>query len=475
MCKQCGHEEPKWLGRCPGCGEWNSFKEMRVSPGGTLAGGRSGSRGSSGSLAGAGGYISRSRRGDSHAPSSDAPGVHQEGQGIHEPVSLAAVQKPAQARLASGIGELDRVLGGGLMEGSSVLIGGEPGIGKSTLMLQAAGAFQHAGQVLYVSGEEGAQQLKLRAERLGITNTAALLLFCNPQIEYIQDVLNQVQPRIIIIDSIQTLITQDIDSAPGTVNQMKLSVFALSEWARSHQAGVFFIAHVTKEGSIAGPKVIEHMVDAVILFEHSGSDIRFLRAQKNRFGSVDEVGLFTMGDQGLEELSDPSKVFLVERDTPLPPGVVAAPIFEGSRILVVEIQALTVPVQAGYGRVYSDKIDARRVSRIAAVLEKHAGIRLSDQDIYVNVSGGIRIQEVGVELPLALAIMSARTGQALSRQLAVAGEVSLAGELRPVSHYKQRVSAAKDLGFIHSIDPGAAKKVKTIQEAVKQALSIKKE
>ena len=425
VCSDCGHEEDRWMGRCMSCGEWNTLKEFRVSPSGGSTRGSNGGRSA----------------GSASAQSGDL-----------RPIGLGQITPPTQTRLTSGIGELDRVLGGGLMRGSSILISGEPGIGKSTLMLQAAASYQAAGTVLYVSGEEGGHHIKLRADRLGL-DAGEIQVLSNPRIEAILPALDEIAPSVIIIDSIQTLVTDEVDSSPGSVNQMKISVARISEWARIRNAGVFFVAHVTKEGAIAGPKLIEHMVDGVLMFEHSGGEVRFLRGLKNRFGSVDEVGLFHMSDSGLEELADPSSIFLVERTTPMPPGVVAAPIFEGSRILVVEIQALTVPAQGGYGRIYSDKIDARRISRICAVLEKHAGVRLSDQDVYVNVAGGMRIGEVGIELPTALAIMSARTGQALSRRLAVTGEVSLSGELRPVSHLRQRFTAAADLGFKHQIGP----------------------
>jgi len=461
MCTSCGHEEGRWLGRCPGCGEWNSLKEMKV---------QEDSEGGNPVLA-----LSKSARKTSRTgpEGKSRPTENTESQ-LQD---LSKVVPDAQSRFVSGIGELDRVLGGGIMASSSVLIGGEPGIGKSTLMLQAAGAFQTLGPVLYISGEEGAHPIKLRADRLGIIPSNIQVL-TTPQLEPILTALNQVMPRVVIVDSIQTLMTDLIDSAPGTINQMKMTVYGISEWARHHSAGVFFIAHVTKEGAIAGPKLIEHMVDAVLMFEHSGSEVRFLRASKNRFGSVDEIGLFIMEEKGLEELIDPSQVFLVERETPVPPGVVAAPIFEGSRILVVEIQALTIPAQVGYGRVYSDRIDGRRVSRICAVLEKHAGIRLSDQDVYINVAGGMKIAEVGVELPLALAIMSARTGQSLSRHLAVTGEVSLSGELRPVSHLRQRFVAAGELGFIHRLGPKVTDEarwtsVAHISEAIKKALEFR--
>lgn len=486
VCTGCGHEEFRWLGRCPSCGEWNSFKEMKIeqteSGNTVLALGRA-SRAAAGKARSAAGASSGAARGGAGAAdgsggraAGSAAGTAAGADEAFGPVPLSDVVPLETQRLDSGIGELDRVLGGGIMLGSSVLIGGEPGIGKSTLMLQAAGAYRKHARVLYVSGEETGAHLKLRAERLGI-DCGGIQVLTNPQLETILSSLAEADPGIVIVDSIQTLVTELLDSAPGTVNQMKMSVYAVSQWARQRGAGVFYIAHVTKDGVIAGPKLIEHMVDAVLMFEHSGSEMRFLRAVKNRFGSVDEIGLFTMAETGLEELKDPSRVFLGDRQTPVPAGVVAAPIFEGSRVLVVEIQALTVPAQGGYGRVYSDKMDTRRINRLCAVLEKHAGIRLSDQDVYLNVAGGMRIVDVGAELPAALAVMSARTGQPLNRFLAVAGEVSLSGELRPVAHMRQRFGAVADLGFTRFLGPRGNREtnagwqtVGTIGEAIRAAL-----
>jgi DNA repair protein RadA/Sms len=458
FCTSCGQEEGRWLGRCPGCGEWNTFKEMTIQD-------QSGTKNATG--------IIRQSAAKGKTNGSQRKSINSHEGSNQQPVLLGEAKGLEQLRFISGIGELDRVLGGGIMAGSSVLIGGEPGIGKSTLLLQAGAGYLKNHRVLYISGEEGAEHIKHRADRLGL-QADTMQVLTSPELERIMDALQTIQPEIVIIDSIQTLITQLLDSAPGTVNQMKLSVYGIAEWARNQGAGVFFIAHVTKEGEIAGPKTIEHMVDAVALFEHSGSEVRFLRCSKNRFGSVDEVGLFRMDADGLEELSDPSQVFLVHRDQPMPPGVIAAPTFEGSRILMVEIQALTIPSQAGFGRVYSDRIDARRVSRVCAVLEKHGGIRLHDQDVYVNVAGGMKITEVGAELPLALAILSAVTGKSMNRKLAVAGELSLSGELRPVSHLKQRFQAARELGFSYQIGPASKSaswtQVNTIREAIRQAL-----
>lgn len=356
------------------------------------------------------------------------------------------------ARLDAGIGEANRVLGGGIMKGSSVLLGGEPGIGKSTLMLQIAGAVKTKGRVLYVSGEESAGQVKLRADRLAVRRDGIEVL-CETDLDRVLTALNAVNPVLVIIDSIQTLVSQDLGAVPGTVNQLKFGCHEIITWAKERNASVFLVAHVTKEGTIAGPKVIEHMVDTVLYFDQSESDLRILRATKNRFGSVDEIGLFTMDERGLSQVRDPSMIFMVQRDGEMPAGVVVAPVYEGSRVLLVELQALVVVAKGGVSRVFSDRIDAGRVSRISAVLEKHLSLRFSDQDVYVNVAGGIRLNEVGVELPLAMALYSARTSVPVPAGTAAAGEITLAGEIRPIPHMARRVRAAHEMKLSSVIGP----------------------
>ncbi len=412
-CSACGRREPKWLGRCPECGEWNSFKESPVL--------------------------------DSRvSPRAKA------GQAQHLP--LAAVDPQEGKRSGTGIDELDRVLGGGMMRGQAILLGGEPGIGKSTLMLQALALAKTSGRALYISGEESAGQIKLRADRLGLAREG-LELFCGSDLSQALTALEAVKPSIIVVDSVQTLHAEEAGQVPGTVNQMKFCAMELVDWAKARGAAIFLVAHVTKEGTIAGPKALEHLVDTVLYFEQTDSDLRFLRATKNRFGSTDELGIFRMGAEGLREVGDPSELFLVRREGQLPPGVCVAPVYEGSRVLLVEIQALTVPAKSGFSRVYSDKIDSQRVARTAAVLEKQTGLHFSDQDIYVNVAGGMRLSEVGVELALACALYSARSGKALPAQTAVCGELSLAGEVRPLSHMKKRLRACENLGFSRLLGP----------------------
>jgi len=428
ICSSCGREEPKWLGRCPECGEWNTLVETQLSAKG--ASGRGGVGGGSG-------------RG---LPPQSLP--------------LSSVDPLEGTRIKSGIAELDRALGGGIMKRSAILVGGEPGIGKSTLLLQAAAAAETKGRVLYVSGEESAGQVKMRAGRLGISGDR-IEIFCSGNLEDIQTVIQTVKPVLVIIDSAQTLFSTESGSTPGTVNQMKYCCWELVSWVKEHDAALFFTAHVTKDGVISGPKSLEHMVDTVLYFEDSAQaandgDTRFLRAAKNRFGSVDEIGIFTMGEKGLSTVEDPSLLFLVRREGALPPGIATAAVLEGSRTLLVEIQALTVPAKGSMSRVFSDRIDSARVSRVAAVIEKHLGLRLSDQDLYINVAGGIRITEVGVELALACALYSARTGIPAPAKTAIAGELSLAGEVRPLRRLPGRVRTAGNLGFTEFLAPIAS-------------------
>jgi DNA repair protein RadA/Sms len=428
-CSSCGREESKWLGRCPECGEWNTLVETSVKN-------------------------EKSRSASASFPAQTIP--------------LAAVDPIEGSRISSGIGELDRVLGGGVMKRSAVLIGGEPGIGKSTLLLQTAAAAQTKGRILYVSGEESAGQLRLRADRLGLSADKSKMerieIFCSGNLEEIEAVLDKVKPVLVFIDSAQTLFSADAGSVSGTVNQMKFCSYELISWVKEHDAALFLTAHVTKEGLISGPKTLEHMVDTVLYFEQndktsglSGTvDCRFLRAAKNRFGSVDEMGIFTMGEQGLSPVEDAGRLFLVRREGDLPAGVATAAVLEGTRTILVEIQALTIPAKGSISRVFSDKIDSGRVSRVSAALEKHLGLRLSDHDLYVNAAGGIRTADVGVELALACALYSARTGLALPANLAIAGELSLTGEIRPIRRLAARVKTSINLGFTSFLGPAAA-------------------
>ncbi len=409
-CKGCGHEEPKWLGRCPACGAWNSFAEV--------------------------------------ADAAPAPAADK---GRHT-VPLSAIENRDGMRMDSGIGEMNRVLGGGIMRGSSVLVGGEPGIGKSTLMLQAAARLVSPGRVVYVSGEESPGQIRMRADRVGAVSDRIEVL-AETELTAVMQALELSKPVLVIVDSIQTLYTREVNAMPGSVNQIKACTKEIVDWGRDRGAAVFLVAHLTKEGIIAGPKLVEHMVDTVVSFEQASAEVRTLQAVKNRFGSVDELGFFRMTEEGLAEVEDAGSLFLIHREGEQPAGVAVAPVFEGSRVLLVEIQSLVVPAKSGVSRIYSDRIDAGRVARVAAVLEKHLGLHLAEHDIYVNVAGGIRIAEVGVELPIGLALYSARVGIPLPSRLAVVGEVSLTGEVRPVPGLDKRVRAARELGFDRVIGP----------------------
>ena len=419
-CTSCGYTQPRWLGRCPECGDWNSLVEH---------------------------VADQESRIPSFAWVSGSLSVRA------KPVPLASVNPLEGTRISTGIPEFDRVLGGGAMKRSAVLIGGEPGIGKSTLLLQTAAqlaASKAAGPVLYVSGEESAAQIRARADRLGLTDSVkggGLDLLCTTHLADIEDAMNTMTPGFVVIDSIQTVYSPDAGIVPGTVNQLKYCANELIGWVKERDSVLVITAHVTKEGAIAGPKSLEHMVDAVISFERNQEQVRFLRAQKNRFGSVDELGIFAMTETGLIPVEDPSTLFITRRSGQLPAGVASVPVFEGSRVFLVEIQALTVPAKASITRVYSDKIDSARVSRVAAVLEKRAGLRFSDQDIYINVAGGVRLTESAIDGALAAALYSARTDLPLPENAAVVGELSLAGEIRPVNRIKQRSKAASGLGY----------------------------
>jgi len=440
-CAECGHESSRWLGRCPACNSWNSFKEKKEvrMP-----------------------AVMKSRH-----PDTDPQ--------VQAVMPMGEIDLKDAERIPSGFAEFDRVLGGGLVCGGSVLLGGEPGIGKSTLVSHCAAsvAARGKGPVLYANGEEAAAQVKMRWKRLGLHENDVHVV-ASGHMDLVRDAITTLKPCLVLIDSVQTLFDPAFDSPPGSIQQTKFCVYMLAEMCRQLGAALVFVAHVTKEGSIAGPKVLEHMVDTVLYFEASERELRFLRAQKNRFGASDELGIFTMDETGLHEVKDPAMLFVEQRSGAVPPGIVAAPVHEGSRVYLVELQALTVPGKAGLARTYSEKIDQRRISRLSAVLEKHAGIRFSDQDIYVHVAGGMRIQDTGSDLALALALHSARTGIPVPGGIAVFGELSLAGEVRSVSKLRKRAQAALDLGMKRLCGPATGEEmpaaytvVRTISEAVK--------
>lgn len=419
-CSKCGYTQARWLGRCPECGEWNTFEEVTIN------------------------------QDYSAAERSIAEKFVKEAHSV----PLDAIEANDAVRLSTGIAEFDRVLGGGAVKRSAILIGGEPGIGKSTLLLQAASASSSGSvkKVLYVSGEESGGQIRSRADRLNLP-LKNIELLCTCRLEDVERVLNKVNPVFVIIDSIQTMYSADAGAVPGTINQLKLCAHELVSWVKERDSVLFLTAHVTKDGNIAGPKVLEHLVDTVISFERTEDDVRFLRALKNRFGSVDELGIFSMDESGLKAIDDPSSLFITNRTGPLPAGSAAVPVCEGSRVFMVEIQALTVPAKGAVTRVFSDKIDSARVSRIAAVLEKRIGLQFSDQDIYVNVAGGIRLKEPAADLAIALALYSARANIPAQKEGAYIGELSLAGEIRSVKKLKQRIKTAQNMGFTKVVSP----------------------
>ena len=417
-CSNCGYSQPRWLGRCPECGEWNSLEEIIIDKNAITPAGR-------GSAA-----------------------VEKQ-----KPVKLSTIEAQSNGRLSTGITEFDRVLGGGATKRSAILLGGEPGIGKSTLLLQTAASIAKTeAAVLYISGEESAAQIKERADRLEL-NCNGINILCTSRLEDSLDALDSLNPVFVRIDSIQTIYSAEAGIIPGTVNQLKYCANEFISWVKERDCVLIMTAHVTKEGTIAGPKSLEHMVDTVISFERNADDIRFLHAQKNRFGSVDEIGIFSMSEKGLEAVVNPASLFLTKRQENQPAGVACVPVFEGSRVFLVEIQALTVPAKASVSRIYSEKIDSGRVARVAAVIEKRCGLCFSDQDIYVNVAGGIKLSESAIDAALAAALYSARTDIAVKNGTAIFGELSLAGEIRPVTKTKQRIKAAESLGFSQIISP----------------------
>ena len=433
-CTECGSAQSRWLGRCPQCGEWNTLEEAIYDP-------------------------------NSSSAAFGNPAAEK-----IKPVPLSNVSALENSRLKTGIMEFDRVLGGGAMRRSAVLIGGEPGIGKSTLLIQSCAEIQKTagGKILYVSGEESAGQIKSRADRLNLAADGIEIL-CTMRLEDIKDALLALAPVFVIIDSIQTVYSVEAGIVPGTVNQLKYCANELIAWVKERDAVLVMSAHVTKEGTISGPKSLEHMVDTVISFERNDDEVRFLRATKNRFGSVDELGIFAMTASGLEGVGDPSTMFITKRKGAVPSGIATSCVFEGSRAFLVEIQALTVPAKSGISRVYSEKIDSNRVARVAAVLEKKTRLKFSDQDLYVNVAGGVKLTESAIDAALAAALYSARTDIPIPENNLILGEMSLAGEIRPVPRLRQRIKTAHDLGFNQIIAPeneDGAVKISFVSEMV---------
>jgi DNA repair protein RadA/Sms len=422
VCQNCGGASSRWQGKCEACGEWNTLVEESDATGGVA-----------GRPAGPGRPGRKGRRFELEALTGD---THQ------------------APRLPSGLPELDRVTGGGFVRGSVLLMAGDPGIGKSTLLIQAAAALARSGhRAVYISGEEAVAQVRLRAERLGLAD-AKVELAAETSVEDIIATLSEGKvPRLVIIDSIQTMWTDIVESAPGTVTQVRGSAQALIRYAKKTGAAVILVGHVTKDGQIAGPRVVEHMVDAVLSFEGEGShQFRILRAVKNRFGPTDEIGVFEMTGAGLREVPNPSELFLSERDLGSPGTVVFAGI-EGTRPLLVEIQALVAPTSLGTPRRSVVGWDSSRLSMVLAVLEAHCGVKLGGHDVYLNVAGGLRIQEPAADLAAAAALVSSLAGASLPPEAVYFGEVSLSGAIRPVAQTAARLKEAAKLGFTRAFAP----------------------
>lgn len=434
-CTSCGAKSPSWIGKCPICDSWNTYQEEieEITP-----------------------QTSKYSNKD-----------------IIEPLQLSNISTEKQSRIVSGISELDRVLGGGIIRGSAVLIAGEPGIGKSTLILQLAGILSNKGKVLYVSGEESFSQIKVRADRLKIKSNN-LYIFPETRLFEIEKHIGILSPDFIIIDSIQTVEKEDVSSGAGSISQVKESGIYLIHIAKNKNIPLFIIGQITKEGSIAGPKILEHMVDTVLYFEgDQNSHFRILRTTKNRFGSTNEVGIFEMAEEGLKEILDPSKI-LLEKESLGSPGSVVTCTVSGTRPLMVEIQALTSPSKLASPRRIVTGLNYNRCSIIIGVLERKAGIRLSESDVYLNVASGIYIEEPACDLAVLSAIASSSKNKGIDPSIVIIGEIGLTGEIRAVSNIVQRVSEAKKLGFKKAIIPSASySQIKKIEKNNMEILDVK--
>lgn len=439
MCQSCGQDFPRWSGQCPACSEWNSLAEEIQS--------------------------SKVKSQNNYQPQTSKP---------QTPISITQVDLQVDQRQATGIAEVDRVLGGGVVAGSVVLVSGEPGIGKSTMMLQVAEALSQKSIILYVSGEESANQIRIRAERLG-TLSKNLMLLPETNLFAVEKAIADVKPRFVVIDSIQTMFRDDVSSAPGSVSQVRECANYLVRIAKSSEIPIFIVGHVTKEGNIAGPRILEHMVDTVLYFEgERHKQYRILRANKNRFGSTNEIGIFEMKDKGLVEVANPSQVFLSERPKDSSGSVVTAAL-EGTRPLLVEIQALVAPTKMVYPARKATGVDYNRVAIIIAVLERQLGLKLAEADVYVNAAGGVHVSEPAMDLPIALAIVSCYKNKPFDSKTIAVGEIGLAGEIRSVNQIEQRIKEAEKLGFEQIIVPKSNQsksKIKLLAvSSVKEALN----
>ncbi len=445
FCQECGHESTKWMGQCPGCKAWNTFVEERVSISSSGMGGAAKSKGLAAKA---------------------------------EPVQLTDVSMDNEERLSTQIEELDRVLGGGIVPGSLTLVGGDPGIGKSTLLLQVCWKLSSAGRsVLYISGEESLKQIKIRANRIGEFSNN-LLLLCETNLSMIEEAIKRIKPDMVVIDSIQTMYSEEVSSAPGSVSQVRESTSTFLQIAKGMNISIFIVGHVTKEGTVAGPRVLEHMVDTVLYFEGDRhAAYRILRGVKNRFGSTNEIGVFEMRKDGLQEVKNPSEFMLNGRPEGASGSVVVCSM-EGTRPILIEIQALVCASNFGIPRRQAIGTDLNRVNLLMAVLEKRVGLQMSGCDAYVNLAGGIKVGEPAIDLGIVMAIVSSFKNRAIDDCVIVFGEVGLSGEVRAVNMAEQRVQEAKKLGFTTCILPQVCKEniketegmkiigVKSVQDAI---------
>ncbi|MDF2178010.1 DNA repair protein RadA [Aliiglaciecola sp. CAU 1673] len=421
VCAECGADYPRWQGQCNDCGAWNSISEFVISP------------------AKANGDVRRS----GYA-----------GQTVAQVQTLDSIDLTALPRFSSGFLELDRVLGGGVVPGSAILIGGSPGAGKSTLLLQTMCKLAQQHEALYVTGEESLQQVALRAHRLGLP-TNKLKLLAETSVESICEMALAQRPKIVVIDSIQVMHMADVQSAPGSVSQVRESAAYLTRFAKQQQIAILMVGHVTKDGSLAGPKVLEHCIDCSMMLEgDSDSRFRTLRGQKNRFGAVNELGVFAMTEKGLREVSNPSAIFLSREEQPSPGSSVMV-VWEGTRPLLVEIQALVDYSQMANPRRLAVGLEQNRLAMLLAVLHRHGNVQMNDQDVFVNVVGGVKVAETGADLALLLSMVSSFRNQPLPKELIVFGEVGLAGEIRPVPNGVDRLAEAAKHGFTRAIVPMA--------------------
>ncbi|MGL5712447.1 MAG: DNA repair protein RadA [Paraclostridium sp.] len=418
VCQECGYENSKWLGKCPECNKWNSFVEE---------------------------LEDRSSKSKKEVFVIDKSGSR--------PLSINSIETVKEQRFSTCINELDRVLGGGVVKGSLVLVGGDPGIGKSTLLIQVSSNVANSGKkVLYISGEESASQIKMRAQRLGIQSDN-LYIFAENNLGLIEAHLESVNPDLIIVDSIQTIFSPDISSAPGSVSQIKEGTSRFMKISKKMGISTFVVGHVTKEGALAGPKLLEHMVDTVLYFEGERfNTYRLVRAVKNRFGSTNELGVFEMRDLGLVELENPSKILIGERPKDVSGSVVISTV-EGTRPMLLELQALVSPTSFGIPKRTATGVDYNRVSLLMAVLEKRVGMQIQNQDVYINVVGGMKVNEPSVDLGIIMSIASSFRNIPIDEKLAITGEVGLTGEIRAVSFIEKRIAECKKLGFTKMVIP----------------------